>query len=42
MKLIYPWVIAVGVVVLLVLSVFGRRAKTTYKEGKKGREYRVY
>ena len=35
MKLIYPWVIAVGVVVLLVLSVFGRRAKTTYKEGKK-------
>lgn len=35
MKLIYPWVIAVGVVVLFVLSVFGRRAKTTYKEGKK-------
>ena len=35
MKLIYPWVIAIGVVVLLVLSVFGRRAKTTYKEGKK-------
>ncbi|MBQ4521924.1 MAG: VWA domain-containing protein [Lachnospiraceae bacterium] len=35
MKLLYPWIIAAGVVVLLVLSVFGRRAKAAYKEGKK-------
>ena len=35
MKLIYPWVIAVGVVVLIGLAVFGRKKKSTYKEGKK-------
>lgn len=35
MELMYPWMIVAGVVVLIVLAVFGRRAKSTYKEGKK-------
>lgn len=35
MELIYPWILAVGAVVLIALSIFRLRKKSAYKEGKK-------
>ena len=35
MELIYPWILGIGAVVLIVLSIFRLGKKTTYTEGKK-------
>lgn len=35
MELIYPWIVYIGVVVLIALSIFRLNRKSSYKEGKK-------